>query len=135
LQPILAHNSIQHICAVISGASFLSWSLSDRIGASYALLALCRESRSWLQLQGAVVERAVLQLMLDACHEVPHPVLRESTPFLTSRTGSNEFHPHHCFCRSAGSKSDAARDQASTRSIMPDTVQLYERGFWTSSRA
>ena len=65
------HGSMRHICATMSDSSFPRWALSDRIGSSYALLALCREARTWLQLQDARVELAILQMLLDPCHEVP----------------------------------------------------------------
>jgi hypothetical protein len=49
----------------------MQWTLPDRIGSSYALLVLCREPRTWLQLMEAGVERAILQMMLDVHFEVP----------------------------------------------------------------
>ncbi len=69
-QPLLIHNTLQHICASISSKSFMNWTLPDRIGSSHALLALCREPRTWLQLAEAGVERAILQMMLDVDLEV-----------------------------------------------------------------
>jgi hypothetical protein len=69
-QPLLIHNTLQHICASISSKSFMNWTLPDRIGSSHALLAVCREHRTWLQLKEAGVQRAILQMMLDADLEV-----------------------------------------------------------------
>ncbi len=48
----------------------MNWTLPDRIGSSHALLAVCREHRTWLQLKEAGVQRAILQMMLDADLEV-----------------------------------------------------------------
>jgi uncharacterized protein YhhL (DUF1145 family) len=99
LQPLLMHNSILHICAAISDNSFINWALSNRIGSSYALLALSREPRTWLQMADACVERAVLNMMLDPCNEVPPFITFHVAAHHVACSGANKRPPHgHCDC-------------------------------------
>ena len=122
------HGSMRHICATTSGSFFPRWAFSDRIGASYALLALCREARTWLQLQDARVELSILQMLLDPCHEV-HPVtfgvLAPSfavcvcCPITSRCPGANEWHPYGYCSRAAWSEPDAAHDQTCSRLRLP----------------
>lgn len=124
LQPLLAHGSIKHICAAISQSSFISWALSDRIGSSYALLALCRERRTWLLLAEAFVERAILQLMLDSCHEV----IIVFWCFFAAHFACSGAHERNAYghCRrSAWSQPNAAHGQACSQQLVPNILQLH----------
>jgi hypothetical protein len=111
LQPLLVHGSIKHICAAINQSSFISWALSDRIGASYALLALCRERRTWLLLAEAFVEQSILQMMLDSCHEVVILFWLVFAAHFTC-TGAHERLAHGHRRRSAWYQPNAAHGQA-----------------------
>ena len=118
---------MRHICAAISDNSFISWNVSNRIGSSHALLALCREPRTWLQMAEACVERSILQMMLDPFYEVHRDSWFCFVATHVTCPDSNERPPYGHFNSSTWPEPDAAHDQIRPRKRLPNVLQLHDR--------